>query len=1359
MYCTTQTNYQNNKGCNQCGSCLRYSICSKNHNIKYRTKSREFEYGTTSKGLVQNLKNKIINIQNESFKHRNNKKLSTKKQQKDYYCLMLRKISTLDRKLQHLEDLLLTHLDYETEQVISSRDSKTINCKYLNFHDSISSLLNLANKLKVEMVFRKHNMQGNNESSSEIYGKILALESELQDFSSYLEHLQRHGAKGQNLSKSFSQDMPKRFQNNGELNDEFTVGNELKSHDSGKNKNKETFVIKNKSPNNSQHGFKEVAPVNVNLVQTSTYGSPFDECQCLICSNLTYFNHQKDNDLKGNNLIKNPKNRNLKEESDCSCNLCNSDRKKKRLRKRNIYCDEYKVNENLSICSCSSCENREGKNNNFKRQNDVQLFHNTAGSHFWCECSENNKDCFHRTQRTNIRRGARAKPFYNAVEVSCLQPKPNRTNCNNTGSKNILRLRFENGLPVRTHSSMESTVDSFEEIINAKNVKQMQTNPAVIHHKYLKYKSQDSKSRRTAPKETLTNDIVYYEVTKGKANNVAKGINHKKIHDFNEGKTKQFTANSFQKRRTDHLAEQKDLRENRNSNVGNVKATHKQSEKFKRSSSKNYNSPHFKNNKLRIDENGSNSLDSGSDISTINESCYDGLQFFVCNRNSKLSYQVLQNTSHKIPNKKFHNGNSRNMFIKQNRENANENYYNTPEVFEDDFQDKSWQYHKKRRNNFHEKEPNSYNPEILGRKRSSYERKNNKNRKIGNIYESSETVQLKDVNYCKHDPTYKENQSNEDLTTELKEKNSSSSNESSSLRKFVDKLNEIENDVCDKCIIKEKKIKVPSHYIKQFNCKNGVKIIIKKEVIRCPDCTSKLDSNIFNLNDKNPKTELDQQLYSTSCNERAEETKVDHNTALKKNYTDETNIYIGSNNNRNLNDSSIVATKNNETQYLGNRGAVSIFQTNLDQDNIFTNPTVIQPTKLLGSQKSSTNISGSYRKGFDIVRKSSGKSNELTIEATAQFKNKSPISVEINKMETSMNGIVNTSYLCKLNDKETKYIIEENTKADNLPCLLTPPKTNGTLNKPNYTNGIQTNLHDRLYNDQSEIVYEMSLVNSQENIQSHSNKGNGEKKNNKFTPNKIQNQNEADSINLPTMKKNQKNQQEKDTTPDFGMDELEGNSTLNDMYKPKHKGKNRFKDFNNSLDKHIVNNRSPIKKISIAMRNNNFAALHNNTVGPKGYNYSNNVPHIQLLDTKNNRRTPFVNKYKNFDDISKCNCLSSSSTSKGSSFTVPSRCNLNVSKRVGLKKPIRPTFNVGRRSSKPLKYWHINYCRQPSRTINQINKPALDDTKLTQSPDVVPQYEFKDNSNEQFTTTVTSESSFSVVNWATIAQKLKEEKY
>lgn len=1346
MYCTTQTNYQNNKGCNQCGSCWRYSICSKNHNIKYRTKSREFEYGITSKGLVQSLKNKIINVQNESFKQRNNRKPSTKKQQKDYYCLMLRKISTLDRKLQNLEDLLLTHLDYETEQALSSRDSKTINCKYLNFHDSISSLLSLANKLKVEMVFRKHNMQGNNENSSEIYNKILALESELQDFSSYLEHLQRNGAKRRNLSKSFSQD---RFHNNDELNDELAIGNKLKSHDSGKKYNKEPVATKNKSPNNSKHGFKEVAPESAHLAQTrKTNGSSFDQCQCILCRNLTNVNHQNDNALKGNTLAKNRKYKKVKDESDCSCNLCNSARKKRRLRNRNINCEEYKTNENLSICSCSSCENGEGRNDHFKRQKDIQLFHN-----FWCACPENNNDCFHRTQRTFIRRGTRAKPFYNAVEVSCLQPKPNNTKCDKTGNRNIFRHRFENDLPVRTYSNMESPVDSFEEITNTKNFKQMQTNPAVINHKY---KSQDSKSRRTTPNETLTNDIVYYEVTPENSKNVTKGINHKNPHCYNEGKTKQFTTNSYQKRCPDHLAEQENLSENRNSNVGNVKATHHLSEQIKRFSSKNYNSPHLKNSKLRKDDDGSNSLDSGSDISTINESCYDSLQLFpMCNRNSKLGYQILKNTSHKTPNKTYLNVNGRNMQIKKNGVKDTECYYKTPELFEDGIQNKSWQYRKKRRNNLYKKEPNDYSVDNFGRKHNSYESRNNKNWKSGNISESSESVPLKDINYCKYDPTYKENKNHVDLTTELKEKYSSSSHENSSLRKFVDKLNEIENDVCDKCIIKEKKIKVPPRYMKHFNCKNGVKIIIKKEIIRCSDCTSKLDSKVFNDNDNKPKTELNKKLYSTSYNERAEENE-DH-TTLKKKDTDETNIYIGSNNNRHLNNS-IITTENNGTQYLGNGGAtVSIFQTNLDQDNIFTNPTVNQPTKSPGSQKSSTNLSSPYKKVFDVVRKSSGKSNELMSEATTQFKNSSPISVKINKMETSMNGKINTSYLSKLNDKETKYIVEENTKTDNLPSLLIPPKTMGTLNKLNYSNGIETNLHEKLYDDRSEIVYEMTLVNSQENVQSYSNKDNEENKNNKFIPNKIQNHNEADSINLVPIK----NEQKKETKPDFGMDQLEEIGTLHDIYKPKHKGKNRFKDFNNSLDKQSVNNRSPIKKRNLlAIRNNNFVALHNNIVGPKGYNYFNNVPRILPINTKNNRRTPFVNKYKNLDDIGKCNCPSSSSTSKGSSFTLPSRCNFNVIKRAALRKPIRPTFNVGRRSSKPLKYWHINYCRQPSRTINQIKKTALDCTKLTQSPDVVPQYEFTDNySNEQFTTTVTSESSFSVVNWATIAQKLKEVKY
>lgn len=1350
MYCTTQTNYQNNKGCNQCGSCWRYSICSKTHNTKCRTKSREFEYGITSKGLVQSLKNKIINIQNESFKQRNNRKPSTKKQQKDYYCLMLRKISTLDRKLQNLEDLVLTHLDYETEQALSSRDSKTINCKYLNFHDSINSLLKLANKLKDEMVFRKHNMQGNNEISSKIYNEILALESELQDFSSYLEHLQRNaGAKGCNLSKSFSQDM---FEKNNELNDEFTIGNKLKLHDSGKKYSKEPVVIKNKS-NNSKHGFKEVAPVSANLVQTrETYGSPFDECQCLICSNLTHFNHQNDNTLKGNHIVKNRKYNKVKDESDCSCSLCNSAARKKRtLRNRKIDCDEYKTNDNLSISSCSSCENRDSKNNNLKPQKDIQLFHN-----FWCACSENNKDCFHRTQKTFIRRGTRAKPFYNAVEVSCLQPKPNNTKCGKTGSRNILQQRFENDHPAWTHSSMESSVDSFEDITNTKNLKQMQTNPAVINHKYLKYKSQDSKSRRTTPNETLTNDIVYYDVTPEKAKNAAKGTNHKKPHGYNEGKTKQFIANSYQKRCADHLAKQGNFRENRNSNVGNVKTTHHLSEKNKQASSKNYNSPHFNINKLRKGDDSSNSFDSGSDISTINESCYDGIHIFpLCNRNSKLGYQIIQNTSLKTPNKTYLNENGCNMLNKRHREKADEHYYNTPVLFEDDFQNKSRQYRKKRKNNFYKKEPNDYNQDNLGRNHNSHKSKSNKNWKSGNISESLETVHLKDINDCKYDRTYKGNLNHVDLTTELKEKYSSSSRESSSLRKFVDKLNEMENDVCDKCIIKEKKIKVPPRYKKHFNCKNGVKIIIKKEIIRCSDCTSKLDSNVFNVYDKEPKTELNQKLYSTSCNERSDENKGDHSTAHTKNDTDGTNIYIGSNENRHLNNS-IITIENNGTQNLGNEGAsVSIIQTNINQDKIFTNP-----TKSPGSQKSSTNISTSYKKGFDVVSQSNGKSNELMSEATAQFKKNSPVSVKINKMESSMNGIANTSYSSKLNDEETKYIVEENTKTDNLPSLQIPPlKTFGTLNKRNYSNGIQTNLHDNLYNDRSEIVYEMTLVTSHKNLQSYTNKDNSENKNNKFISNKIQNQNDADSITLVVMKNSQKNEKEKYIKPDFGMDQLEETGTLHNMYKPKQKGKNRFKDFNSSLDKHIVNNCSPIKKRNIAIKNNNFAALHNNTVGPKGYNYSNNVPHIQLLNTKNNRRTPFAKKYKILDDNSKCNCPSSSSTSKGSSFTVPSRYNLNASKRLGLKRPIRPTFNVGRRSSKPLKYWHISYCRQPSRTMNQIKKPALDYTKLTQSPDVVPQYEFTDNSNKRCTTTVTSESSFSVVNWATIAQKLKEEKY
>lgn len=131
--------------------------------------------------MIQVLKHKIMDLQNEClpfwFQRR-----PFKKRKNDYYFLMLRKINTLDRKLQNIEDLFSFYFDGNCGNFFQC--NKTQNYNLPKFYDSIHSLIDLANKIKEEIACKNCNLSQNN--SSQIHDKIHLLESELQKFSMLL---------------------------------------------------------------------------------------------------------------------------------------------------------------------------------------------------------------------------------------------------------------------------------------------------------------------------------------------------------------------------------------------------------------------------------------------------------------------------------------------------------------------------------------------------------------------------------------------------------------------------------------------------------------------------------------------------------------------------------------------------------------------------------------------------------------------------------------------------------------------------------------------------------------------------------------------------------------------------------------------------------------------------------------------------------------------------------------------------------------------------------------------------------------------------------------------------------------------
>uniref|UniRef100_A0A1B6LJD8 Uncharacterized protein n=1 Tax=Graphocephala atropunctata TaxID=36148 RepID=A0A1B6LJD8_9HEMI len=990
MYNRNRVHYCNNLCCNQNSSQWEY-FTGYNNNGNCEQKKMICEPGMT-KGLMQSLKDKITSLQSDSVRFKFGKK-PVKRKPNEYYYLMLRKISTLEKKLQNLECLFLSRTNGLEED---KHDSEYL-CDYLTFCDSVRSLVDLANQLKEE-IYTKSNTQFKNQNVFQLYDRIQVLESDLHDLALYLEQLQDFGDEFDRIrpvSREFryTENIVPSNQRDG-LKDKTKSQSDKRILQPEHKKSKSKLKRSKKSK-------KEEQPFDQTTINISHMSETLAELKEPLPSEVTIT--VRPDKIKSNKKLK----RSKKEEKcgemssispsrqfqaqivnyykstsktnkskDNSQHGCNHykhnghttflDDKNKNSNKRSVNSQpcyhHVQKSSKISTCSCESCVAHEQRwrflnkhNNNVFRQ---------SGNTSVCSCSS----CDDNSDRGHI-------PTYNP-KVLFLKPENDKGGFN----RNIRRINnFQRQSKKLLPQHYDVSYDEDEnycfcepKMINVSHKKQglkmdmrqvptRQTNQCyhnvlyIPHHQYklknkveLKQKKQTKNVKRSQipnfqeEKDEHIQHVYYYDAFPNEEYYIKKQGRQQQQHNEQETSNihyKNKTNNKFYSSKKGHYERQFGGFRNQSNNL---KKNFVSNSKFGK---------HFQNNENWFHDSPDNTSNSESDEpNDLNEkpghvphkkNLQPGKHLHIkfyeheeLEEHRKLPYNVEQNQKFKQGG--FHQPP---RFCERNRINdwPNDNW------------SKQWppNWGRNKFPRWHHQNMKFNKPFIGGFR--SFDSVNQ------NRLSSDDSSCHCRINVCDNPKCKVDNKSDDMVVFLRNNEDSSSLSEDSDLKKVINSLKDFETEVCGKCIVKEKKIKLVPNEAAGTNGKGVTKVIVKKEIIKCPSCRNKLDKHIFKATHSQSKNDIKdskdiKNVQDSKSNKNLEEDKTStkiypEDIRMENTNKSRTNFIVNPIQKAETGDNKI----NGVWSSMQNKRPIPIFQTQVDQGDIFKNSNV---QNIADSQKS-----------------------------------------------------------------------------------------------------------------------------------------------------------------------------------------------------------------------------------------------------------------------------------------------------------------------------------------------------------------------------------------------------------------------
>uniref|UniRef100_A0A1B6K2R0 Uncharacterized protein n=1 Tax=Homalodisca liturata TaxID=320908 RepID=A0A1B6K2R0_9HEMI len=223
-----------------------------------------------------------------------------------------------------------------------------------------------------------------------------------------------------------------------------------------------------------------------------------------------------------------------------------------------------------------------------------------------------------------------------------------------------------------------------------------------------------------------------------------------------------------------------------------------------------------------------------------------------------------------------------------------------------------------------------------------------------NEYSSNDSACHCRVNMC-NNPKCTTDNVPDDMVVFLENNDTSSLSETSDLKKVINSLKDFETDVCEYCIVNEKKIKLVPNDEKKFNGKGKTKVILKKEIIKCPNCRSKLNKRIFKATHKWSNSDIPDSKGKRNSIKEVPSKILEEDIRSTKAYPN--GIQMENTNSPRINFSASpdqkVQTADNKIEdfsiLMQNKKPLPIFQAQVDQGNIFKHP---NSQNIVESQKS-----------------------------------------------------------------------------------------------------------------------------------------------------------------------------------------------------------------------------------------------------------------------------------------------------------------------------------------------------------------------------------------------------------------------
>uniref|UniRef100_A0A1B6ETA3 Uncharacterized protein n=1 Tax=Cuerna arida TaxID=1464854 RepID=A0A1B6ETA3_9HEMI len=893
-----QMHYYSNYCCNHNSSQWRHVPSCNNFNICCEQKKMICEPGTT-KGLIHSLKDKLIGMQSDGLRFKFRKK-PVKRKQNEYYCLMLRKINTLEKKLQNLEDLYFSQTNHPEEELCDSEHL----CDYLTFYSSVRSLVDLANQLKEE-IYTKNDTQYKNQNYYQLYNRIHVLESDLQDLFLYLEQLQNcrnisdqensccqkynykeniaassprirvvdktqpnigkgiHQSKQKskskfNRTKKFKKDSPN-FDQTTQTTTNSNLTNkslaELENNPPSKVtvtinpeniKNKKKITKQEKDKTKRSKGDKQSSKMSsispsrqfqtqvVNYYKENTNENR-DNCQDKLnnCKHKRYNTFLEDKTERSYRQAFNSKptcqyiDQSLSNISVCSCNSCIAERRWRSLSKYKN--NSVRQSQKNSVCSCSMCNDNSDKehiptiykkpyNNQkvlfLKPTNDKLTFNRavTNGNqlqhknrkiypqYFDVSCDKEEDVCFCRPEMTTI--------THRKNNVNNTRQYPTRWN--NQFYQNLMYMPYQQRFKNKTKSKQKKQTKKFDR-------------PQMSHH------------QAENDKEHIRS-VYYYDISPDKDSDIVKNPDRKQ-HQYEE----QDNSDNINKKQANKHFNISHREQYKRDFRGSPNQSNNSKKHFV-SNKKNYK--HVRNNGYLyhgIDSYSSNSESEDSNYSTL---IPDNMPFKKkLSPGTHLHIKFYENEEVEELQKLPYNGEKFAKFKHRGPFHPSQ-FYERKEPnkwpYDNDWQRPvSWgsnKFFRRHQENIKFNKPFGHN----GRSSDSVNQ---------NGYSSDDSACHCRVSMC-NNPKCTADNIPDDMVVFLENNDTSSLSEASDLKKVINSLKDVENDVCEKCIVKEKKIKLVPNNEKKFNGKGKTKVILKKEIIKCPNCRSKLNKRIFKATHK-----------------------------------------------------------------------------------------------------------------------------------------------------------------------------------------------------------------------------------------------------------------------------------------------------------------------------------------------------------------------------------------------------------------------------------------------------------------------------------------------------------------------------